>query len=81
MADAWRRRRHPRAARRTRPSTLKPRSAAPGGDDAGLDACDRPRSSRKARYSLLAWLGDWGRRLMIEAVDQPALARLPVREG
>jgi ubiquinone biosynthesis protein COQ9 len=49
-------------------------------EDAGFDAATARRLFPQGGDSLLAWLGDWADRRMVETVDPEALARLPVRE-
>ena len=49
-------------------------------EDAGFDTATARRLFPQGGDSLLAWLGDWADRRMLEAVDHEALARKPVRE-
>jgi ubiquinone biosynthesis protein COQ9 len=49
-------------------------------EDAGLDAATSRRLFPQGGDSLLAWLGDWADRRMLDAIDAESLARLPVRE-
>jgi ubiquinone biosynthesis protein COQ9 len=49
-------------------------------EDAGFDKATARRLFPQGGDSLLAWLGDWADRKMLEQVDHEALARLPVRE-
>lgn len=48
--------------------------------DAGLDKATARRLFPQGGDSLLAWLGDWADRRMLELVDAEALGRLPVRQ-
>jgi len=49
-------------------------------EDAGFDVATAKRLFPQGGDSLLAWLGDWADRRMLEQVDHEALARMPVRE-
>jgi len=49
-------------------------------EDAGFDSATARRLFPQGGDSLLAWLGDWADRRMLERVDPQELARLPVRE-
>jgi len=49
-------------------------------EDAGFDHATARRLFPQGGDSLLAWLGDWADRRMLEQVDHEALARMPVRE-
>lgn len=56
------------------------RTLLQAAEDAGLDHATALRLFPQGGDSLLAWLGDWADRKMLEAVDEAALARLPVRQ-
>jgi ubiquinone biosynthesis protein COQ9 len=48
--------------------------------DVGLDAAAARRLFPQGGDGLLAWLGDWADRRMLERVDRDSLTRLPVRQ-
>ena len=49
-------------------------------EDAGFDVATARRLFPQGGDSLLAWLGDWADRRMLDAIEAESLARLPVRE-
>ncbi len=49
-------------------------------EDAGFDTATARRLFPQGGDSLLAWLGDWADRRMLEQLDHEALARMPVRQ-
>lgn len=56
------------------------RTMLQAAEDAGFDAATARRLFPQGGDSLLAWLGDWADRRMLETVDHESLARMPVRE-
>jgi ubiquinone biosynthesis protein COQ9 len=56
------------------------RTLLQAAEDAGFDAATARRLFPQGGDSLLAWLGDWADRRMLETVDQESLARMPVRQ-